>query len=56
MWISILWGLLTLVGGSAFVLIWWRLADKWADDEHKRFKTKDNGPAPKVVRRRAVEG
>ncbi len=57
MFMSIIWGVLTLVAGSVFVLIWWRLADRWAEDEHKRFKPReDGGPAPKVVRRSDVEG
>ncbi len=57
MLMSIIWGVLTLVAGSVFVLIWWRLADRWAEDEHKRFKPReDAGPAPKVVRRSDVEG
>jgi len=24
--------------GVPFVLLWWRVADRWADGEHKRFK------------------
>jgi hypothetical protein len=35
MWISIA---LTGILGVPFVLLWWRLADRWADAEHKRFK------------------
>jgi hypothetical protein len=35
MWISIA---LTGILGVPFVLLWWRLADQWADSEHKRFK------------------
>lgn len=53
---AIIWAVVALVGGSAFVLIWWRLADSWADDEHKRFKAKAEGPPPRVVRRSDVEG
>lgn len=29
-------GVLTVVG----TLAWWKLADRWVDEEHKRFKTK----------------
>lgn len=29
-------GVLTVVGTVA----WWKLADRWVDEEHKRFKTK----------------
>ena len=35
--------------GAAFVLLWWKQADKWADAEHKRFKTKDGSDGPRVV-------
>lgn len=29
---------IVLVGGAAFTLWWWKLADRWADSEHRRFK------------------
>ncbi len=32
--ISAVVGVLTVVG----TLAWWKLADNWVDDEHKRFK------------------
>ncbi len=35
--------------GIGFVLLWWKQADKWADGEHKRFKTKDDSSTPRVV-------
>jgi|GEM_PF-6392107 len=35
MWISIA---LTGILGVPFVLLWWRLADQWAESERKRFK------------------
>lgn len=35
--------------GAAFVLLWWKQADKWADAEHKRFKTQDSPNTPRVV-------
>ncbi len=35
--------------GIGFVLLWWKQADKWADAEHKRFKTKDRIDVPQVV-------
>lgn len=42
---------LVLIVGIPFTLIWWRIADNWADEEHKRFKTKaPTGPGPRVVR------
>ncbi|MCL4740781.1 MAG: hypothetical protein KJZ54_01105 [Phycisphaerales bacterium] len=38
--------------GVPFILLWWKIADQWADEEHKRFgRTKaPEGPAPRVVR------
>jgi hypothetical protein len=53
---SIIWGVVALVGGSAFVLLWWRIADNWADEEHKRFKVRDDGPEPTVIKRSDIEG
>ena len=54
---GLIWAAVVLVFGVPFVLIWWRLADNWADDEHKRFKARrDEGPEPTVVRRSDVEG
>ncbi|MCW5775226.1 MAG: hypothetical protein KIS87_02095 [Phycisphaeraceae bacterium] len=37
--------------GVPFILLWWKIADQWADEEHKRFgRTKPpEGPAPRVV-------
>lgn len=35
--------------GIGFVLLWWKQADKWADGEHKRFKTKEESLTPRVV-------
>ena len=31
---------LIVVLGVPFTLWWWKLADRWADSEHKRFKEK----------------
>ena len=45
MWISIA---LTGILGVPFVLLWWRLADQWADSEHKRFKV-DRDTRERVV-------
>ncbi|GIK18599.1 MAG: hypothetical protein DYG93_06355 [Leptolyngbya sp. PLA2] len=38
--------------GVPFILLWWKIADQWADEEHRRFgRTKPpEGPAPRVVR------
>ncbi len=30
---------LVVVIGVPFTLWWWRVADQWADAEHRRFKT-----------------
>lgn len=38
--------------GVPFILLWWKIADQWADEENKRFgrvKPPD-GPAPRVIR------
>ncbi len=46
---------LCVVLGVPATLLWWKVADKWADAEHKRFPTKPAssrpaaGPAPTVV-------
>ncbi len=54
---GLIWAAVVLVLGVPFVLVWWRLADNWADNEHKRCTdTRDEGPEPTVVRRRDVEG
>lgn len=46
-----------IVLGVPFLLVWWKLADRWADEEHKRFRgaRKPEGPAPTVVSRSSVE-
>ncbi len=46
MWISI--GACVVLG-VPFILIWWRDMDKWADDEHKRFKTKGTDEPERIV-------
>lgn len=38
-----------LAGAVLFTLVWWWLADKWADSEHKRFKGKSGPPVERVV-------
>lgn len=36
--------------GIPFTLWWWKMADRWADAEHKRFKPKGPGqPVERVV-------
>lgn len=30
--------LIVLVGGVVFTLWWWKLADRWANAEHRRFR------------------
>jgi|GEM_PF-1298478 len=35
--------LVILVGGGIVTVAWWRIADRWADAEHKRFKPKSSG-------------
>ncbi len=39
------------VAGSFVALWWWKLADRWMEEEHKRFKTKPKtGPDEVVIR------
>ena len=52
---AIIWGLVVLLLGVPFVLFWWRIADRWATKEHKRFRDREGGAAPTVVRRTDVE-
>lgn len=41
---------LIFVIGIPFTLWWWKMADRWADAEHKRFKPKaDAEPVDRVV-------
>lgn len=35
--------------GVPFILIWWKEMDKWADDEHKRFKPIDAEEQERIV-------
>lgn len=42
---------LVVVGGTAFTLWWWRIADRWADSEHKRFAPKIDTREKVVVKR-----
>lgn len=41
---------ITLIGiavlGPVFTLLWWKMADKWADAEHRRFKPKHSETPP----------
>jgi len=46
------WGvvLVILVGAFIFTLAWWKIADRWADSEHKRFgRGKSAEPVERVV-------
>lgn len=38
--------------GVPFILLWWKIADQWADEEHRRLgrAKPPEGPAPRVVR------
>lgn len=55
---AIIWGIVVLALGVPFVLLWWRVADRWADEEHKRFRSGARGgdATPTVVRRSDIEG
>jgi hypothetical protein len=40
------------VAGSLVALWWWKIADRWAADEHKRFKTRPReGPREVTIKR-----
>ena len=46
------WGvvLIVVVGAFIFTLAWWKIADRWADSEHKRFGSgKSAEPVERVV-------
>ena len=53
MWISIA---LTGILGVPFVLLWWRLADQWADSEHKRFKVETDTRERVVIKNVGTDG
>ena len=40
---------LILTLGVPFTLWWWKEADKWADKEHRRFRTKKEEPQERIV-------
>lgn len=42
---------LVVVIGIPFTLWWWKLADRWADSEHKRFKDKPDTREKIVVKK-----
>jgi hypothetical protein len=46
-WITVIFTVL----GVPFTLWWWKLADRWADDEKKRFKVKPDRREKVVVKR-----
>lgn len=31
---------IVLIGATAFVLVWWRIGDQWADEEQRKFPKK----------------
>lgn len=47
-------GLVLAVFGMLLTLVWWRVGDQWADEEHKRLPTRGRntsaGDAPRVIR------
>jgi hypothetical protein len=47
---SEIWIILIVIAvlGPAFTFWWWKLADQWADAEHRRFKPK--APDPEETR------
>lgn len=55
----IILGVVIIIGAVPATLWWWRIADRWADSEHKRFKPKeepsDPNPGAAVIRRETIE-
>lgn len=44
--------ILIVVGALVFTLAWWKIADRWADHEHKRFgrgKSKPGNEPERIV-------
>lgn len=39
----IVFSIILCVVGAVLTIIWWRVGDIWADEENKRFKTKERG-------------
>lgn len=53
------WGVVVviLVGALVFTLAWWKIADRWADSEHKRFgRGKSAEPVERVVIKKSTTG
>jgi hypothetical protein len=50
---TVMWILMiaTVVVGVPFTLWWWKMADKWADAEHRRFKPRPDRRERIVVKR-----
>jgi len=53
-WMLWILGGLVLAGGSAaFLIVWWKLGDQWADREYKKFGRRSAGrsdtDAPKTI-------
>lgn len=42
----IILGIVIIIGAVPATLWWWRIADRWADSEHKRFKPKEKSRDP----------
>lgn len=50
MWTEILiFSVITVVFGVFGTLAWWKLADRWVSEEHRRFKSKPTSPTPGIV-------
>jgi hypothetical protein len=42
---------LIIIIGIPFTLWWWKVADQWADSEHKRFKPKTDERERVVIKK-----
>ncbi len=47
---------IVLAGGVIFTLWWWRLADRWASAEHRRFKKQGLRPGEQEPTRVVIKG
>lgn len=47
---------IVLAGGVIFTLWWWRLADRWASAEHRRFKKQGLRAGEEEPKRVVIKG
>jgi hypothetical protein len=52
----IIFALVLAVVGGVLTIVWWRVGDIWADEEHKRFRGGDDEPDPQHAGPMVVRG